>query len=149
VFDNRVLMRKFGPKRNEVAGGRRKFHKDELRGLYSSTTIIRVIKSRKMGWAGHVARMGEKRNAYRLLVEKTEGKGPLGRPRRKWVFNIKMDVAEMGLDWCKSGQMQLESSCERGNEPSGSFLALLANAVKATYLAHSSTRIYFAACVGC
>jgi hypothetical protein len=83
VFENRVLRRIFGPKRDEVTGERRKLHNEELRDLYSSPSIIRIIKSTKMRWAGHVARMGEKRNAYRLLVGKPEAKRPLGRPRRR------------------------------------------------------------------
>jgi hypothetical protein len=77
-------------------------HNEELRDLYSSPNIIKIIKSRRMRWAGYVARMGEKRNAYRLLVGKPEGKRPLGRPRRKWVDNIRMDLGEMGwsdVDW--------------------------------------------------
>jgi hypothetical protein len=78
-----VLRRIFGPKRDEVTGGWRKLHNEKLRDLYCSPSIIRIIKSRRMGWVGHVARMGEKRNAYRLLVGKTEGKRPLGRPRRR------------------------------------------------------------------
>jgi hypothetical protein len=81
VFENRVLRRIFGPKRDEVKGGWRKLHNEELRHLYSSPNIIRMIKSRRMRWAGHVARMGEKRNTYSLLVGKPEGKRPLGRPR--------------------------------------------------------------------
>jgi hypothetical protein len=73
---------------------------EELRDLYSSPIIIRIIKSRRMRWAGHVERMGEKRNAYRLLVGKPEGKRPLGRPRRRWVDNIRMDLGEVGWgDW--------------------------------------------------
>jgi hypothetical protein len=79
-----------------VTGEWRKLHNEELHDLYSSPTIIRIIKSRRMIWAGHVARMGEKRNAYRLLVEKPEGKTPLGRPRRRWVDNIGMDLGEVG-----------------------------------------------------
>jgi hypothetical protein len=74
--------------------------------LYSSPSIIRIIKSRRMRWAGHGARMGEKRNVYRLLVGKPEGKRPLGRPRRRWMGNIKMDLLEIrlnGLDWSGSG----------------------------------------------
>jgi hypothetical protein len=85
-----------------VTGGSKKLHNEELRDLYSSPSIIRIIKSRRMRWAGHVARRGEKRNAYRLLVGKPEGKRPLGRPRRKWVDNIKMDLLEIswgGVDW--------------------------------------------------
>jgi hypothetical protein len=85
-----VLRRIFVPKRDEVTGGWRKLHNEELRDLYSSPSIIRIIKSRRMRWAGHVARMGENRNAYRLLVGKPERKRPLGRPRRRWVDNIKM-----------------------------------------------------------
>jgi hypothetical protein len=102
VFENRVLRRIFGPKRDGVTGGWRKLHNEELHNLYSSPSIIRIIKSRRMKWAGHVARMGEKRNVYRLLVGKPEGKRPLGRPRRTWMDNIKMDLLEIGLnvvDW--------------------------------------------------
>jgi hypothetical protein len=98
VFENKVLRRIFGPKRDEVTGERRKLHNEELRDLYSSSSIFRIIKSRRMRWAGNVARMGEKRNAYRLLVGKPEGKSPLGRPRRRWVDNIRMDLVEVG--WC-------------------------------------------------
>jgi hypothetical protein len=88
VFENRVLGRIFGPKRDEVPGGWRKLHNEELHNLYSSPSIIIVIKSRRMRWARHVARMGEKRNAYRILVGKPDEKRPLGRPRRRWVDNI-------------------------------------------------------------
>jgi hypothetical protein len=91
-----LLRRIFGPKRDEVTGGGRKLHNEELRDLYSSPSIIRIIKSRRMIWAGHVARMGERTNAYRLLVRKAEAKRPLGGTRRKWVDNIKMDLAEIG-----------------------------------------------------
>jgi hypothetical protein len=91
VFENRVLRRIFGPKRDEVTGEWRKLRNEELRDLYFSPSIIRIIKSRRMRWAGHVERMGEKRNAYRLLVGKPEGKRPLGRPRRRWVDNIRME----------------------------------------------------------
>jgi hypothetical protein len=83
VIGNRVLRKILGPKRDEVTGEWRKLHNEELRDLYSSPSIIRIIKSRKMRRAGHVARMEEKRNAYRLLVGKPEGKRPLGRPRRR------------------------------------------------------------------
>jgi hypothetical protein len=86
VFENRVLRRIFGPKRDEVTGGWRKLHNEELPDLYSSPSIIRIIKSRRMRWAGHVARMGEKMNACRLLVGKPEGRRPLGRPRRTWLL---------------------------------------------------------------
>jgi hypothetical protein len=98
VFKNRVLRRIFGPKRDEVTGEWRNLHNEELHDLYSLPSIIRIIKSRRMRWAGHVARMGEKWNAYRLLVGKPEGKRPLGRPRRRWVNNIRMDLVEVGLD---------------------------------------------------
>jgi hypothetical protein len=106
VFENRVLRRLFGPKRDEVTGEWRKFHNEELRDLYSSPSIIRIIKSRRMRWAGHLARMGEKRNAYRLLVGKPVGKRSLGRPRRRWVDNIRMDLGKVGwgdVDWSSSG----------------------------------------------
>jgi hypothetical protein len=99
VFEHRVLRRIFGPRR-EVTGERRKLHNEELRDLYSSPSIIRIIRSRRMRWAGHVARMGEKRNAYILLVVKPEGKRPLGRPRRRWVDNIRMDLGEVGWGDC-------------------------------------------------
>jgi hypothetical protein len=94
VFENKVLRRVFGPKRDEVTGGWRKLHND----FYSSPSIIRVIKSRRKRWVGHVARMGEKKNAYRLLV----GKRPLGRSRFRWVDDVKMDLLEIswdGVDW--------------------------------------------------
>jgi hypothetical protein len=87
VFENRVFRRIFEPKRDEVTGGWRKLH-NELHSLYSSPSIIRMIKSRRMKWAGHIARMGEKRNAYRTLVGEPEDKTPLGRPRRRWVDHI-------------------------------------------------------------
>jgi hypothetical protein len=102
VSENRVLRRIFGPKRDRVTGGWRKLHNEELHNLYSSPSKIRIIKSRRMRWAGRVARMGEKRNVYRLLVGKPEGKRPLGRPRRRWMNNIKMGLLEIGLnvvDW--------------------------------------------------
>jgi hypothetical protein len=92
VFENSVLRRIFGPKRDEVTGGWRNLRNKELSDLYSSPSITRIIKSRRMRSAGHVARMGKKRNAYRLLVEKAEGKRPLGRPRRRWVDSIRMDL---------------------------------------------------------
>jgi hypothetical protein len=94
VFQNRVLRRIFGPKEDEVTGGWRKLRNEELHNVYSSPSIIRMIKSRRMRWAGHVARM-EKRKAYRLLMGNPEGNRPLGRPKRRWVDNIKMDLGEM------------------------------------------------------
>jgi len=95
VFENRVLRRVFGPKKDEVTGKWRKLHNEELSDLYSLPNIVRVVKSRRMRWAGHVARMGEGRRVYRVLVGKPEGKRPLGRPRRKWEDNIKMDLQEV------------------------------------------------------
>jgi hypothetical protein len=96
VFENRVLRRIFGLRREEVTGEWRKLHIEELHDLYSSPSIFRIIMSRRLIWAGHVARIGKKRNTYRLLVEKPEGKRPLGRPRQRWVDNIKMDLGEIG-----------------------------------------------------
>jgi hypothetical protein len=106
VFENRFLRRIFGPKRDEVIGGWRKLH-NELHNLYSSPCIIRIIKSRRMRRAGHVVRMGAKRNAYRILVGKAEGKRPQGRPRHKWEDNIRMDLREIGwggMDWIDLAQ---------------------------------------------
>jgi hypothetical protein len=102
VFWNRVLRRIFGPNRDRVRGEWRKLHNEELHNLYSSRSIIRIIKSRRMRWAGHVARMGEKRNVCRLLVGKPEGKRPLRRPRHRWIDNIKLDLLKIRLsvlDW--------------------------------------------------
>jgi hypothetical protein len=85
-----------------VTGGWRKLHNEELHGLYSSPSIIRVIKARRMRWAGHVARMGEVTGAYNILVGGPEGRRPLGRPRRRWENNMKMDLREIGfgdVDW--------------------------------------------------
>jgi hypothetical protein len=92
VFENRVLRRIFGTKMDEVTGEWRRLHNKELYVLYSSPNIIRVIKSRRLRWAGHVACMGEWRGAYRALVVKPEGKRPLERPRHRWEDNIKMDL---------------------------------------------------------
>jgi hypothetical protein len=112
VFENRLLKRIFGPKRYEVTGWWRKLLNKELRDLYSSPSIIRMVKSRRMRWAGHVARMGEKRKVYRLLAGKPCGKRPQGRPRRRWVDNIRMDLEEVGLCWSGSRYGHMESSCE-------------------------------------
>ncbi|KAJ4429610.1 hypothetical protein ANN_21796, partial [Periplaneta americana] len=98
VFENKVLRKIFGAKRNEVTEEWRKLHNTELHTLYSSPDIIRNLKSRRLRWAGHVARMGESRNAYRVLVGRPEGKRPLGRPRRRWEDNIKMDLREVDCD---------------------------------------------------
>jgi len=96
VFENRVLRRVFGPKRDEVTGEWRKLHNEELSDPYSLPNIVRVVKSRRMGWAGHVVRMGEGRGVHRVLVGKPEGRRPLGRPRHRWEDNIKTDLQEVG-----------------------------------------------------
>ena len=98
----RDIRRIFGPRRDEVTGEWRRLHNEELSDLYSSPNIVWVIKSRRMRWAGHVARMGEERGVYRVLLGKPEGKRSLGRPRRRWVDNIRMDLQEVGcgnMDW--------------------------------------------------
>ena len=97
-----MLRRIFGPRRDEGTGEWRRLHNEELNDLYSSPNIVRVIKSRRMSWAGHVALMGEERGVCRVLVGKSEGKRPLGLPRRRWVDNIRMDLQEVGcgyMDW--------------------------------------------------
>ena len=96
VFENRVLRRVFGPKKDEVTKEWRKLHNEELNDLYSLPNIVWVGKSRRMRWAGHVARMGKNRGVHRVLVGKPEEKRPLGRPRRRWEDNIKMDLQEVG-----------------------------------------------------
>ena len=105
VCENMVLRRIFGSRRDEVTEEWRRLHNEELNDLYASTNIVRVIKSRRMRWAGHVARMGEERGVYRVLVGKPEGKRPVGRPRRRLVDNIRMDLQEVGcgLDWAGPG----------------------------------------------
>jgi hypothetical protein len=108
MFENRVLRRIFGPKGGEVTGEWRKLHSGELHNLYSSPDIIRQMKSRRMRWAGHVARMGEGRNVYRVLVGKPEGKRPLERRRHRWEDGIKMDLWEIGwgggVEWIHLAQ---------------------------------------------
>jgi hypothetical protein len=107
VFENKVLRRIFGPKRDEVTGEWRRLHNKELYALYSSPNSIRVMKSRRLRWAGHVARIGERRGAYRDLVGKPEGRRPLGIPRRRWEDNIKKDLREVGcggVDWIDLAQ---------------------------------------------
>jgi hypothetical protein len=102
VSEKMVLGRIFGPRRDEVTGEWRRVHNKELNDLYSSSHIVQVIKSRRMRWAGHVARMGEERGVYRVLVVKPEGRRPMGRPRCRWVDNIRMDLLEVGcgyMDW--------------------------------------------------
>jgi hypothetical protein len=107
VFENMVVRKIFGPKRYEVTGEWRKLHNEELHILYSSANIIRQIKSRRMRWAGHVARMGEETNVYKVLMGKPEGKRPFGRPRRRWVEGIRMHLRENGwgsVDWIQLAQ---------------------------------------------
>ena len=102
VFENMVLRRIFGPRRDEVTGEWRRLHKEELNDLYSSPNIVRVIKSRRMRWVGHVERMGEEREVYRVLLGKPDGRRPLGRPKHRWVGNIRTDLQEVGcgyMDW--------------------------------------------------
>ena len=98
VFQNKVLSNMFGAKKDKIKGEWRKLHNGQLHALYYSPNIIRNLKSRRLRWAGHVARMEQSRNAQRVLVGKTEGKRPLGRPRRRWEDNIKMDLREVGCD---------------------------------------------------
>ena len=94
-----VLRRIFGPRMDEITGEWRRLHNEALNDLYSSPNIVRVIKSRRMRCAGHVARMGEEMGVYRVVVGKPEGRRPLGRPRRRWVDNIRMDLQEMGCGY--------------------------------------------------
>ena len=98
-FEIKVLRRIFGPRRDEVTGDWRRLHNEEINVLYSSPNIAWVIKWRRMRWAGHVARMGEERVVYRVLVGKSEGRRPLWRPRRRWVDNIKTDLQEVGCGY--------------------------------------------------
>jgi len=107
VFENRVLRKVFGPKRDEVTGEWTKLNNEELNDLYSLPNIVRVVKSKRMRWAGHIARMGEDRGVHRALVGKSEGKRPLGRPRRRWEDNIKMYLQKVGGgrgDWMELAQ---------------------------------------------
>ena len=124
LFENRASRRIFGPKRDEVTGERRKLHNEELNDLNYLLNIVRVIKSSRMRWARNVARIGDRRGVYRVLVRKPEGKRPLGRPRCRWVDNIKMDLLEVGcggMDWIELAQeVQVAGICECGNELPGS-----------------------------
>jgi hypothetical protein len=107
MFENRVLRRIFEPKKDEVTGGWRKLHNEELHGLYSLPGIVRVIRAKRMRWAGHVECMGEVRGAYNILVGRPKGRRPLGRPRLRWEDNIKMDLREIrfgDVDWIHLAQ---------------------------------------------
>ena len=108
AFENMVLRRIFGPRKDEVTGKWRILHNEELNDLYSSPNIVRVIKSRRMRWVEHVARIGEERGVYRVLVGKPEGRRPLGRPRRRWVDNIRMDLQNVGI-WTGVGWPRIET----------------------------------------
>jgi hypothetical protein len=112
VFENRVLKKIFGPKRHEVAGGWRELRNEERHNLYPSPCVIRMIKSRRIRRAGHIARMGEKWNAYRVLVGKPERKRPLRRPERTWVKNIKMDLRKNGMVWIRLIWLRNEANGE-------------------------------------
>jgi hypothetical protein len=121
LFENRPLRRIFGTVRDEVKREWRKLHNEELNDLCSSQNIVRAIKSRRMRWAGHVVRMEERRDVYRALVGNPERKRPLGRPRRKWEDNIKMNLQGVGcgdLEWIELAQDR--DKCVSNNEPSGS-----------------------------
>jgi hypothetical protein len=122
VFENRVLRRIFGLRRDEVTGDWRKLYNEELHNLYSSPNIIRKIKSRRMRRAGDVAQMWDKKNAYRILVGKPEGKRPLECPRCRWVDNIKIDIREIrwdGMNWIclVQDRDQWRALCVHGDEP--------------------------------
>ncbi|KAJ4450856.1 hypothetical protein ANN_02287 [Periplaneta americana] len=139
VFENKVLRKIFEAKRDEVTGEWRKLHNAQLHALYSSPDIIRNIKSRRLRWAGHVARMGESRNAYRVLVGRPAGKRPLGRPRRRWEDNIKMDLREVGYDgrdWINLAQDRDQWRAYVMAEPPGSL-----KASKLNFLLPTSYRI--------
>jgi hypothetical protein len=110
VFENRVLRRIFGAKRDEVTGEWRKLHNEEFHDLYSSPNIVRMIKLRRMGWAGHVAWMWEERGMYWVLVGKPEGKRPMGRPRDTWGDIIKIDLQEVGCGvWTGLSWLRMET----------------------------------------
>jgi hypothetical protein len=114
VFENRVLRKVFGPKMDEATGKWRKLHNEELNVLYSLPNIVGAVKSRRMRWAGHVARMGEVRDVHRLLVGKPEEKRPLESPRRRWEDNIKMDIQEVGRGVVGTGWSWLRIGTDGG-----------------------------------
>ena len=123
MFENRVLWRIFGSKRNKVKGKWRKLHNEELNDLYSSPSIVQVITLRRMRWAGHVTHVGERRGIYRVLVGKPGGKRPFGRPRHRWEDNNGSSGSGMWgyrLDRAGSGYGEVVGTCECSNEPSGS-----------------------------
>ncbi|KAJ4428983.1 hypothetical protein ANN_25979 [Periplaneta americana] len=134
VFENKVLRKIFGAKWDEVTGEWRKLHNAELHVLYSSPDIIRNIKSRRLRWAGHVARIGESRNTYRVLDGRPEGRRPLGRPRWRWEDYIKMDLREVKYDG-RTGLILLRIGrpmvglCEGGNEPPGSLKPIIQDSI--------------------
>jgi hypothetical protein len=97
VIESKVLRKILKPKRDEVTGGRRELHNEEIRELYTSPSVLRMIKLRRVRWTVHAAGMGINRNVYRLFIRKPEGRRPLGRPRRRWVDNIRMDLGNIGL----------------------------------------------------
>jgi len=125
VFENMVLRRIFGHRRDDVTGEWRRLHNEELNDLYSSPNIVRVIKSRRIRWAGHVERTGEERGLYRVLMGKPEGRRPLGRPRHRWVDNIRMDLQEVGcryMDWIGLAQDRDRWRTLSGSVKCGEFL---------------------------
>ena len=127
VFENKVLRKICGAKKDEITGEWRKLYNAELHSLYSSPNIIRSLKSRRLRCAGHVTRMEKSRNAYRVLVGKPEGKRPLGRPKRSWEDNIKMNLREVGCDpgeWIDLAEDRDQWRVYKGgNEPPGSLKA--------------------------
>jgi hypothetical protein len=122
MFENTVLRRIFGPKRDEVTGEWRKLYIEERNDLYCSRNIVRVIKLRRIRWTGHTACMGKGRGVYRVLVGKPEEKRPPGKPRRRWDDNIKINLQKVVcgcMDWIELAQDRAGGTCECGNEPSG------------------------------
>jgi transcription termination factor 2 len=111
MFENGILRRLYGPKREEVTGEWRKLHNEEIHILYEIPNIVRQMKSRRMRWAGHLARMGEERKVYRVLMGKPEGKRPLGRPRCRWEDGIRMDLRKIG--WGSAEWIQLNHDRDR------------------------------------